>query len=38
MLRAIIEFLMLPYRKYQEHRRFKKRMKDLQERDPFIYK
>jgi hypothetical protein len=27
-----------PYRKYKEHQEFKKRMKELRERDPFIYK
>ena len=27
-----------PYTKWKEHRDFKKRMKELRERDPFIYK
>jgi hypothetical protein len=29
---------MSPYRKWQEHRRFKKRLEELRKRDPFIYK
>jgi|TARA_B100001013_G_scaffold334782_1_gene252711 hypothetical protein len=27
-----------PFRKWQETRRFKKRIKELQKKDPFIYK
>ena len=29
---------MWPWRKYKEHREFKKKLKELQERDPYIYK
>jgi len=34
----IIDWLLTPLRKWKEHREFKKRLKELQERDPFIYK
>ena len=38
MLKKLIDFLSYPYRKYQEHRNFKKRIEELRKRDPFIYK
>lgn len=38
MIRSLIEILLFPYRKYQEHRIFKKKLKELKQRDPFIYK
>jgi hypothetical protein len=38
MIKKIIDFLLWPFRTYQEHRRFKKRIKELREKDPFIYK
>ena len=34
----IINFLLYPLKKYQEHRAFKRRMEELRKRDPFIYK
>jgi hypothetical protein len=34
----IINFLLAPYRKYKEHKAFKKRLEELRKRDPFIYK
>jgi hypothetical protein len=37
-MKKIIDFLLTPYRKFQEHCQFKKRMKELRKRDPFIYK
>jgi uncharacterized protein YjiS (DUF1127 family) len=33
-----INWLLTPYRRWQEYRQFKRRLKELQERDPFIYK
>ncbi len=38
MISKIIEFLLWPFRKFKEHRQFKKRMAELRKRDPFIYK
>jgi len=29
---------MWPWRKYQDHKAFKKRIEELRKRDPFIYK
>ena len=37
-MNKIIKFLLTPYRKYQEHRAWKKRIEELRKRDPFIYK
>jgi hypothetical protein len=34
----IIDILTWPWRKYTEHRKFKKRLAELRKRDPFIYK
>jgi len=38
MLKKILNIILYPYRKYQEHQRFKKRIAELRKRDPFIYK
>jgi len=38
MLKKIINFLLWPWSKFQEHRQFKKRITELRKRDPFIYK
>jgi hypothetical protein len=37
-MKKIIDFLSWPWRKFQERRRFKKRLEELKKRDPFIYK
>jgi hypothetical protein len=37
-MKKIINFLLYPLRKYQEHQAFKRRMEELRKRDPFIYK
>lgn len=37
-MNKIINWLLWPWKKLQEHRRFKKRLKELKKRDPFIYK
>lgn len=37
MLKRLINFLLSPYRKFQEKRRIKKRIEELRKRDPFIY-
>ena len=37
-MKKIINFLLYPLRRYQEHRAFKLRMEELRKRDPFIYK
>jgi hypothetical protein len=34
----LIDFITLPWRKWQQHRAFKKKMAELRKRDPFIYK
>jgi hypothetical protein len=38
MIKKIINFILYPYTKFQENRRWKKRLKELRKRDPFIYK
>jgi hypothetical protein len=38
MFKRIIYFVLYPLNKYLEHRKFKRRLKELRERDPFIYK
>jgi hypothetical protein len=38
MLQKIIDFLFFPFRKFQEHMKLKRRLKELRKRDPFIYK
>ena len=38
MFKRIIDYVLYPWNKYQEHRRFKRRLKELRKRDPFIYK
>ncbi len=38
MLKKIIDIILYPFVKFQEHRKFKKRLKELRKRDPFIYK
>ena len=38
MINKIYNWIMNPYRKWQEQRRFKKRLEELRKRDPFIYK
>jgi hypothetical protein len=37
-MKKIFEFLLWPWRKYQQHRAWKKRLAELKKRDPFIYK
>jgi hypothetical protein len=37
-MNKIIVFLLSPWHKYQERKRFKKRLEELRKRDPFIYK
>jgi len=37
-LKKLIDFILYPYRKYKEHRAWKKRLAELRKRDPFIYK
>lgn len=38
ILRSIVRFIILPFLKINDHIKFKKRMKELRKRDPFIYK
>ena len=38
MFKRIIDCVLRPLNNYLEHRRFKQRLKELRERDPFIYK
>ncbi len=37
-MQKIIDILLWPYRKIKDHYEFKKKMKELRKRDPFIYK
>ena len=37
-MRAIINWLLTPYRKWKYNQEFKKRLEELRKRDPFIYK
>lgn len=37
-MKKLIDFLLAPYRKYQENKRYKARIEELRKRDPFIYK
>lgn len=37
-MKKIIDFLLRPFRAIQDHIRYKKRIKELRKRDPFIYK
>jgi len=38
MLKKLLDFILYPWHRYQEHKQLKKRIKELRERDPFIYK
>lgn len=38
LLRSIWEIITYPYTKIRDEIRFKKRLKELRKRDPFIYK
>ena len=33
-----MNFILKPYREWQERRKLKKRIEDLKKRDPFIYR
>jgi hypothetical protein len=37
-MKKLLEFILSPYKKFKEHRAFKKRLEELRKRDPFIYK
>jgi hypothetical protein len=37
-MRKIINWLLSPYRRYQEKKAFEARLAELRKRDPFIYK
>lgn len=38
ILKIIKDFLLTPYYKYQQNKKFKQRLEELRKRDPFIYK
>jgi hypothetical protein len=38
MFRKLIYWITYPYQAYKERQRIKKRLKELRERDPFIYR
>ena len=38
LFRKILDIILWPYTYVRDERRFRKRMKELQKRDPFIYK
>lgn len=37
-MKALLDFILTPYRKWKERKEFKKRIEELKKRDPFIYK
>jgi len=37
-MKRFINWLLTPYRMYKERQAFKKRLAELRQRDPFIYK
>jgi hypothetical protein len=37
-MKKLINFILKPWQKWQEHRAWKKKLAKLRERDPFIYK
>ena len=37
-MRNILNIILWPWYKWQEHKEFKKRLAELRKRDPFIYK
>jgi hypothetical protein len=37
-MKKLINFLLRPWRMWQDRRAFKKRLEELRKRDPFIYK
>jgi len=37
-MKTLIEILLRPFRALAEHYKYKKRIKELKKRDPFIYK
>jgi len=38
MIKKIVDLIFSPFKKFIEYRKFKKRLKELRKRDPFIYK
>jgi hypothetical protein len=38
MIKKIINFILYPWTKFKEEREYKKRIKEMRKRDPFIYK
>jgi hypothetical protein len=37
-MQKILDFILWPWRQWQEKKRIKKRLEELRKRDPFIYK
>ena len=37
-MQKLLNFLLSPWRRYQERKAFKKRLEEMKKRDPFIYK
>ncbi len=37
-MKKILNFILWPWHKWQEHKQFKNRLAELRKRDPFIYK
>jgi hypothetical protein len=37
-MKKLIDFLLSPWYKWQQHKAYKKRIEELKKRDPFIYK
>jgi hypothetical protein len=37
-MKKLLNFILWPWHKWQEHKAFKNRLAELRKRDPFIYK
>ena len=37
-MKKIMDFILKPYREWQDRRKLKKRIEEIKKRDPFIYK
>jgi hypothetical protein len=38
VFKKLVYYILLPYKKFKDHKEFKKRLEELRKRDPFIYK
>lgn len=38
MIKKIVKLIMTPFKRYKQHREYKKRLEELRKKDPFIYR